>query len=89
MCIRDSRSPGRLFSVAGRFRWGWAMWCTAVVLPIWAAYLTASWFIFGQENLGRAEQWAGLVIVTLLTTPLQAPGEEVALPGGLVQSWLL
>ena len=84
--VGHRRSPGRVFSVAGRFRWGWAMWCTAVVLPIWALYLGASWVIFGQENLGRADQWVGLVAVTLLTTPLQAAGEEVAFRGGLVQS---
>ena len=84
--VGHRRNPGRVFSVVGRFRWGWAMWCTAVVLPIWALYLGISWVVFDQEALGRAEQWVGLIIVTLVSTPLQAAGEEVAFRGGLVQS---
>jgi membrane protease YdiL (CAAX protease family) len=84
--VGHRRSPWRVFSVAGRFRWGWALWCTAVVLPIWAAYLGLSWVVFDQEVLPRPEQWVGLIVVSLLTTPLQAAGEEVAFRGGLVQS---
>jgi membrane protease YdiL (CAAX protease family) len=84
--VGHRRSPWRVFSVAGRFRWGWALWCAAVVLPIWAVYLGASWVVFEQEVLPRPEQWVGLIVVSLLTTPLQAVGEEVAFRGGLVQS---
>ena len=42
--------------------------------------------LFDQEVLPRSEQWVGLVVVSLLTTPLQAAGEEIAFRGGLVQS---
>ncbi|GAA4407021.1 hypothetical protein GCM10023168_22610 [Fodinibacter luteus] len=84
--VGHRRSPWRVLSVAGRFRWGWALRCTAVVTPIWAAYLVLGWVVLGQEVLPRAEQWVGLVAVSLLTTPLQAAGEEIAFRGGLVQS---
>ena len=49
-------------------------------------YLALSWVLFDQEVLPRSEQWVGLVVVSLLTTPLQAAGEEIAFRGGLVQS---
>ncbi|MFW5472353.1 CPBP family intramembrane glutamic endopeptidase [Knoellia sp. CPCC 206450] len=79
------RSPWRVLSVAGRLRWGWLGWCLLVVTPLWAAYLLLTWFVFDQEVLDRPERWGALLLITLLTTPLQAAGEEVAFRGGLVQ----
>ncbi len=84
--VGHRRSPWRVLSVTRRFRWGWMLWCTAVVTPLWAAYLALSWVVFDQEVLPRPEQWAALIAVSVLTTPLQAAGEEVAFRGGLVQS---
>jgi len=80
------RDPRRVLSVARRFRWGWASWCAAVVTPVWVAYLVLTWFVFEQEVLPRSQQWVGLVVVSLLTTPLQAAAEEIAFRGGLVQT---
>lgn len=80
-----ARSPWRVFSVAGRMRWGWLGWCVVVVLPTWLAYLAVTWFVFEQEVLDRPEHWVWLIVITLTTTPLQAAGEEVAFRGGLVQ----
>ena len=80
------RSPGRVLSVTGRMRWGWLGRCALVVLPVWVLYLGASWVLFDQEVLPRPQDWVGLLVVTLLTTPLQAAGEEVAFRGGLVQT---
>ena len=77
---------GRLFSVTGRLRWGWLLQCMALVAPLWVVYLAASWVVFGQEVLPRPEAWIGLLVVTLLTTPLQAAGEEVAFRGLVVQA---
>lgn len=79
------RSPWRALSVAGRLRWGWLGWCALVVTPLWAVYLAVTWVVFDQDVMDRPEQWVGLLVVTLLTTPLQAAGEEVAFRGGLVQ----
>ena len=86
MWVGHGRSPWRVLSVTGRVRWRWMLWCAAVVTPFWAAYLAVDWVVFGQEVLPRPEQWLGLVVVSLLTTPLQAAGEEVLFRGGLVQS---
>lgn len=79
------RSPWRVLSVTGRLRWGWLGWCLLVVTPLWAAYLVITWFVFDQEVLDRPEHWVALLVITLLTTPLQAAGEEIAFRGGLVQ----
>lgn len=80
------RNPGRVLSVRARFRWGWATSCLALVTPLWVAYLVIGWVVLDQEVLPRSEQWVGLVVVSLLTTPLQAAAEEIAFRGGLVQS---
>lgn len=79
------RSPWRVLSVAGRMRWAWLGWCLLVVTPLWAAYLAVSWVVFDQEVLDRPQDWGWLIAITLLTTPLQAAGEELAFRGGLVQ----
>ena len=84
--IAYGRPRGRLFSVTGRLRWGWLLQCMALVAPLWVVYLAASWVVFGQEVLPRPEAWIGLLVVTLLTTPLQAAGEEVAFRGLVVQA---
>ena len=76
---------GRVLSVAGRMRWAWLARCGAVLAPIWAAYLAIAWLADGAEVLGRPEHWVGLLVVSLLTTPLQAAAEEIFMRGGLVQ----
>lgn len=76
----------RLFSVTGRFRWGWLMRCLLLTTPLWLVYLGVSWVLFDQEVLPRPQQWVALLVVTVLTTPLQAAGEEVAFRGVLVQA---
>lgn len=77
--------PGRVFSVAGRMRWGWLGRCLAILAPLWATYIGVSWVVMGGGIQERPEQWLGLLVIALLTTPLQAAAEEVAFRGGLVQ----
>ncbi|APH02167.1 hypothetical protein ASJ30_12030 [Janibacter indicus] len=79
------QGAGRVFSVAGRMRWAWLARCGAVLAPIWAAYLAIAWLADGAEVLGRPEHWVGLLVVSLLTTSLQAAAEEIFMRGGLVQ----
>ena len=71
--VGHRRSPWRVLSVTGRIRWRWLLRCTAVVTPVWAAYLTASWVVFDQEVLPRSEQWVALVV--------GQPADDTA-PGG-------
>lgn len=81
------RPMGKLWSVTGRMRWGWLARASLVTLVVWGAYLVVSWVAFGGEGGGaeRPSHWQWLIIITLLTTPLQAAGEEVAFRGGLLQ----
>lgn len=80
------RPAGRLLSVTGRVRWGWLGLSLVLVLPLWIAYLALSWVVEGQQITARPAAWGALLVVTLLTTPLQAAGEEIAFRGVLVQA---
>lgn len=80
------RPPGRILSVTGRVRWAWLLRAHVTVLPLWVVYLGGTWVLTGQEILPRPREWLGLLVVTVLTTPLQAAAEEVGMRGGLVQA---
>lgn len=79
------RPVGKLFSVAGRIRWRWLLRAALVTTIVWGAYLAVMWFAGGEETSARPEHWPWLLVITVLTTPLQAAGEEVAFRGGLMQ----
>lgn len=76
--------PGFLLSVTGRFRWRWLLRCLAVLLPLWAAYLTVSYLTDPPES-GRPQQWVILLVMALLLTPFQCAGEELVFRGWLAQ----
>jgi membrane protease YdiL (CAAX protease family) len=80
------RPMGRLMSVTGRVRWAWLLQSMAIVTPLWVIYLGINWFVFDQQILPRPQDWIGLLVVTAITTPLQAAGEEVAFRGVFVQA---
>jgi membrane protease YdiL (CAAX protease family) len=79
--------PRWLASVVGGVRWGWLALClgvAVVVLLLPAVVLTAL-----TEDVGSWKpepQWPALAVVVLLTTPLQAAGEEYLFRGWLPQT---
>lgn len=78
---------GFLSSVVGRFRWAWFGRCLLVLAPLWVVYLAVASLGGGTEGLGgRAEHWVALLVITILTTPLQAAGEEFFFRGSLTQA---
>lgn len=79
------RPMGKLFSVAGGIRWRWLARASLITLVIWGGYLALAWFLDGQVVGERPAHWGWLIVITLLTTPLQAAGEEVAFRGALLQ----
>ena len=79
------RPMGKVWSVAGRIRWGWLTRATLVTTLLWGTYLALTWVLSGEQPTARPEHWGWLLLVTVLTTPLQAAGEEVAFRGGIMQ----
>lgn len=75
------QSSGWLSSVAGRFRWALTARWILVCAPIYLAVLGVELAVSGTADLAiRPDTWFLLASV-LLTTPLQAAGEEFAIRG--------
>lgn len=80
---------GHTHSIVGRFRFGWFALVTAVLLPVWLVYVVVSWFVEPTPLFTRVEPpliTATFILVCLLTTPLQAAGEEYFFRGWLMQN---
>ncbi len=76
--------PRFLSSVQGRLRWRWLGRLSLVIVPVWIVYVGAS-TLLGPPGEFRVDATAlALIAVVILTTPLQAAGEEYGLRG-LVQ----
>lgn len=76
-----------LHSVTGRFRWRLLARSLIIVLPIWAAYLAVSTLVApGTPGSGLSGESVALLIVVVLTTPLQAAGEEYGARGLLMRA---
>ena len=71
--------PGFLTSVTGRFRWRWLVRCIAVLLPLWAVYLTVS-FLTDPPESGRPEQWVLLLVDVAGADPVPGGRRGVRLP---------
>jgi uncharacterized protein len=76
-------NPGYLSSVAGGLRWQWLLRCTAISAPVFIVYLGLD-LLFDPPEDPRPGQWALLLLLVLLGTPLQAAGEKY-LVRGLIQ----
>ena len=83
--IMHGVSPGFVSSVTGRFRWGWAMRCTAIMVPLYILIFLLDLLVNGPEGKIPAQQGL-LVLMVLLGTPVQAAGEEYFFRGLLMQN---
>jgi membrane protease YdiL (CAAX protease family) len=83
--IMHGTAPGFLSSVAGRFRWGWALRCTAITVPLYTLTFALDQLINGSQGTIPAQQWL-LVLMVLISTPVQAAGEEYLFRGMLMQN---
>jgi uncharacterized protein len=79
------RPPGWLVSVELRLRWGWLARVSAVLVG-WAVVGTLVWFVLGGWPGTGGDDVLLLIALCLLTTPLQAAGEEFLVRGWLTQS---
>lgn len=73
--------PRWLSSVEGGVRWRWLLVCAGVVVVIWTVYSVVEVALTGFQLQGtQIALWLTLIV---LTTPLQAAGEEYGLRGTL------
>lgn len=82
--------PGRLSSVAGRFRWGWFGRAALLVVPFWLLYGGLFTWLGRDRLTGLSPDALLWALIILLTTPLQATGEEYGFRGLItraVGSW--
>ncbi|MCL2613124.1 MAG: CPBP family intramembrane metalloprotease [Nocardioidaceae bacterium] len=87
--------PRWLFSVLGRFRWGWFAGClglalVTLVVTAWVSSVLPSQGSSSVDLSGHLNPWTSqmrdFLLVVLLLTPLQAAGEEFVFRGYLTQS---
>jgi len=83
--VAHGRGAGRLSSVAAHIRWRWLLRCMAALLPLFAVYIALDLAIDRPED-GMHPQWAMLVLIILVSTPLQAAGEEYFARGLILQN---
>ncbi|SDB88088.1 Membrane protease YdiL, CAAX protease family [Raineyella antarctica] len=74
---------GWLSSVAGRFRWRWLLWCLLLVGVPWLVYYLVEMLVVpvGGAPVALSGSVVVLLLLTLVTTPLQSAGEEWAFRG--------
>jgi membrane protease YdiL (CAAX protease family) len=77
--------PGYLSSVLGRLRWRWLLLVAGVAVAIWLP-VNLVLVAVDPEPLDPEPRWLLLAGVVLLTTPLQAAGEEYFFRGWLTQA---
>lgn len=77
--------PRWVSSVVGGLRWGWMLTCSAVALVV-AAAGTAFFWVVGGVPSGRGSDVALLLAIVVVTTPLQAAGEEYFFRGWMTQT---
>ncbi|MDR1387443.1 MAG: CPBP family intramembrane metalloprotease [Propionibacteriaceae bacterium] len=73
-----------LWSVMPGVRWRYALACLLVALPVFA--LAAVWAVGSHPTWQPPSQWGWYLAAIVLTSPLQALGEEVMFRGYLLQA---
>lgn len=73
--------PRWLSSVEGRFRWGLLARSAIVLVPVFVVYVGSAFVVGGLPQGPLNAEAIPYVIIVLLTTPLQAAGEEYAVRG--------
>ncbi|PSL37044.1 membrane protease YdiL (CAAX protease family) [Labedella gwakjiensis] len=76
--------PGWMSSVEGRFRWRWVGRLALVIVPAWAVYVGVSFLFSPIDAVVLDGTVIAMVLVVILTTPLQSAGEEFG-ARGLIQ----
>lgn len=89
MVLANRLRPGWLSSVAGHLRWGLLARMAGLALAVIVAFTLVSGFLpagdgtpdVTEVQVASLSTWLSFAVVVLLTTPLQAAGEEYAFRG--------
>ena len=73
-----------LFSVQGGLRWRWLGRIALIIVPLWVVYLGVTFLLDPSGTIRLDGTAIALLVIVLLTTPLQAAGEESG-ARGLIQ----
>ena len=88
LCVQQR--PKWLSSVDGGIRWRWLVTVTLIALVLWSVVMGLSLFFTPLDDVGIRDHTLVMIVGILLTTPLQAAGEEYLLRGLLgraIGSW--
>lgn len=80
-----------LHSVVGAFRWRLLGRAALIVVPIWAIYLAITLLASPERPVRPSGEAVVLLVIVVLTTPLQAAGEEYGARGLIARgagSWV-
>jgi len=75
-----------IFSVAGAFRWRWLGRLALIIVPVWIVYIAVSFALEPGGEIRIDGTALALLAVVVLTTPLQAAGEEFGFRGLIQRS---
>ena len=75
---------GTLASVVGHFRWRWFGRLALIIVPVWIIYVGISFLFEPTGEIRLDASIIAMVVIVLLTTPLQSAGEEFG-ARGLIQ----
>jgi len=75
---------GTLSSLTGRFRWRWFGRLALVIVPVWLVYVGVSYLLEPTAGIRFDGSIIAMLVIVLLTTPLQSAGEEYG-ARGLIQ----
>lgn len=88
VCVQQR--PRWLSSVVGGVRWRWLLLVAVTILPVWLVVIGGSQLLGPLDDVRVRDHTLVMIIGILLTTPLQAAGEEYLLRGLMgraVGSW--
>jgi membrane protease YdiL (CAAX protease family) len=76
--------PRWMSSVVGRFRWRWLGRLALVIVPVWAVYVGVTVALGPIDPVSFSGTVIAMLVVVIVTTPLQSAGEEFG-ARGLIQ----
>jgi membrane protease YdiL (CAAX protease family) len=85
MRIAYGENARLLSSVAGGLRWQWMGLCIAIMVPIFVVCVGLG-LLMDWPQSPRPAQWALLLLMVVVGTPLQAAGEEYVFRGLVLQN---